>query len=171
VHLNGIGPLSQSVRTSSSVSPQSSSSPKKKGANIHGSRSPGKRIKESSSKTHELKREVNCCAGGAGRPSASVTGRNSNIASMFAIANHSMSDAKNWPEQTRRPNPNTTSGSGNSADVAGSKKRSGLNFNGSGYVAESCRIALQLPNARLRNILPLKSDERCLDIPYVREDQ
>jgi hypothetical protein len=110
-----------------------------KSANIHGSRSPGKNQAE---KTHELKREVNCCAGGAGRPSASVAGRNSNVASIFAIANHSMSRAKNRPGQTRRPNPNMRSDCGSGADVAGSKKRSGLNFNGSGYVAGSCRIAL-----------------------------
>ena len=109
---------------------------RKKGASIHGSRSPGKNQVE---KTHELKREVNCCAGGAGRPSASVSGRNSNVASMFAIANHSMSRAKNRPGQTRRPNPNMRS---DCADVTGSKKRSGLNVNGSGYVAGSWRIAL-----------------------------
>jgi hypothetical protein len=114
------------------------STPKKR-ANIQ---DPGSSGKNEAEKTHELKKEVNCCAGGAGRPSASVAGRNSNVASMFAIANHSMSRAKNRPGQTRRPNPNSRSECGSSVDVTGSKKRSGLNFIGSGYVAGSWRIAL-----------------------------
>ena len=98
-------------------------------------RQPGKM-----NQTHEMKNELNSCAGGAGRPSASVAGRNSKVASMFAIANHTMSCAKKRPGQIRRPNPNARSGSG--GDVTGSRKRSGLNFSGSGYVSGSCRIAL-----------------------------
>jgi hypothetical protein len=59
---------------------------------------------------------------------------------MLAIADHNMSRAKNWPGQIRRPNPKVTFGSG--ADVTGSRKRSGRNLDGSGYVAGSCVIAL-----------------------------
>jgi hypothetical protein len=57
---------------------------------------------------------------------------------MFAIADHIMSRAKKRPGQIRRPNPKAKS----EGDVTGSRKRSGLNFNGSGYVAGSCMIAL-----------------------------
>lgn len=103
----------------------------------------GKSQRKQKAKTHEANKEVNSCAGGAGRPSASVTGRKSKAASMFAIAIHNMSRAKKRPGQLRRPNPHTVLSGSIDAGVAGSeRKRSGLNLNGSGYVAGSCRIAL-----------------------------
>jgi hypothetical protein len=73
---------------------------------------------------------------------------------MFAIANHTISRAKNRPGQIRRPNPKVRSGSG--ADVSGSRKRSGRNFDGSGYVAGSCRIAL---NYQMRVVRALERGE------------
>ena len=83
-------------------------------------------------RTYEVNSEVNSSAGGAGRPSASVAGRNSNAASMLAIVIHTVSHARARPGHLRRPNPNAASGSGARAAGSESRKRSGLNFEGSG---------------------------------------
>lgn len=81
-------------------------------------------------RTHKATRKANSGAGGEGRPSASVAGRNSNAASMFAIDIHTVSNAMRRPGHLRRPKPNPASGNGGLD--AGSRKRSGLNFDGSG---------------------------------------
>jgi hypothetical protein len=130
VHLNGIGPLSTHA-----AEPPSSQSVMKERPISMGPVGPEK--KKQTKRTHELKKDdVNSCARGAGRSSASVAGRNPNVASMFAIADHNMSRAKKRPGQIRRPNPNMSSGGG-SADVTGSRKRSGLNLDGSGSLGTS----------------------------------
>jgi hypothetical protein len=102
-------------------------------------------------RTHEANRDVNSCAGGIGCPSVSVAGRNSYAESILAIPTHSTSRAKKRPGQIRRPYPNAASGSG--SGVTGSKKRSGLNLDGSGYVMGSCIIALPgRRNNRVKNV-------------------
>ena len=82
--------------------------------------------------THKATFRVNSCAGGAGWPSASVAGRNSNVASMLAIVIHTVSHARARPGHLRRPKPNTASGEGARPAGSESRNRSGLNFEGSG---------------------------------------